>query len=117
MGGSRFSFFPHRHGQGVWCQLLGCHSRKDLESPGRIRAGTLSWLGLQGHLNSSSWYSLGHQRHVGGDRDCLCSFIAKLYRVLVGRLDSRRFSVQWIGYLGRLKNLLHIGDEGIQVRI
>lgn len=115
MGGSGFSFLSHRHGQGVRRQLLGRYGGKDLEPPGRVRAGPLPRLGLQSHSDSSSWYPLGHQHHVGGDRDCLCSFVAKLHRVLVGRVDSGRTSVQWIGYLGRPEDLLHIGDEGIQV--
>lgn len=93
MGRSGFSFLPHRHGQGVWRQLFGRHGGKDLESFGRVCAGALPRLGLQGHSDSTSRYPLGHQHHVGGDGDCLCSLIAKLYRVLVGRVNPGRYSV------------------------
>lgn len=36
--------------------------------------------------------------------------------MLVGRADTRRSRVQRTWYLGWPKDLLHIGDEGIQVR-
>lgn len=93
MGGSGFSFLPHRYGQGIWRQLLRRHSGKDLEPLGCICVGPLPWLGLQGHSYSPSWYSLGYQHYVGSDRDCLCSLIAKLCWVLVGRINSGRSSV------------------------
>lgn len=117
VGGSGFSFLSHRYGQGVRCQLLGRHSGKDLEPPRCIRVGPLLRLGVQSRSDSSPWHPLGHQRHVGGDRDCLRSFIAKLHRMLVGCVDSGCSGVQWIRYLGWPEDLLDIRDERIQVRI